>query len=149
VACSSGSLQEKWLKNDLAGNPTKCTLAFWHHPRWSSGLAGNNSNMGSLVTDLYRANADVLLAGHDHLYERFAPQTPSGAADAATGLREFIVGTGGKSLVDFDAIKPNSQARDNNTFGVLRLTLHPSGYEWRFAPIAGQSFSDSGSTSCH
>jgi acid phosphatase type 7 len=149
VACSSGSAQEQWLRADLAANPTKCTLAFWHHPRWSSGLAGNNSNMGSLVTALYRANADVILTGHDHLYERFAPQSPSAAADPATGLREFVVGTGGKSLVDWSSIQPNSQVRNNTTFGVLRLTLHPSSYDWKFVPIAGRSFTDSGSTSCH
>jgi hypothetical protein len=147
--CGAGSAQEQWLRADLAANPTQCTLAFWHHPRWSSGLAGNNSNMGSLVTDLYRAKADVILTGHDHLYERFAPQSPSSAADPAAGLREFVVGTGGKSLVDWDAIQPNSEVRNNSTFGVLRLTLHASSYDWRFAPIAGQSFTDSGSTSCH
>ena len=149
VACVSGSPQEKWLRNDLSKNPAKCTLAFWHHPRFSSGMAGNNSNMGSLYTDLYRANADVLLTGHDHLYERFAPQSPSAAADPSKGIREFVVGTGGKSLVDWGTIQPNSQVRNNSTFGVLRLTLHPSGYDWSFAPIASQSFTDSGSTSCH
>ncbi|TMK63139.1 MAG: hypothetical protein E6G53_12105 [Actinobacteria bacterium] len=149
VACVSGSPQEKWLRNDLSKNTTNCTLAFWHHPRFSSGMAGNNSNMGSLFTDLYRANADVLLTGHDHLYERFAPQSPSAAADPSKGIREFVVGTGGKSLVDWGTIQPNSQVRNNSTFGVLRLTLHPSSYDWKFVPIAGQSFTDSGSTSCH
>jgi hypothetical protein len=149
VACTSGSTQEAWLRDDLARNPTKCTMAFFHHPRWSSGLAGNNSNMGSLVTDLYRAGADVILAGHDHLYERFGPQNPSAGADSATGIREFIVGTGGKSLVDFTSVQPNSQVRDNTTFGVLRMGLHSDSYDWKFQPIAGQSFTDSGSTNCH
>jgi acid phosphatase type 7 len=149
VSCSSGSAQDAWLRDDLARNPTKCTLAFFHHPRWSSGLAGNNGNMGTLVTDLYNANADVILAGHDHLYERFGPQNPSAAADSARGIREFVVGTGGKSLVDFDQIKANSQVRNNNTFGVLRVALHSSSYDWKFQPIAGQSFTDSGSTNCH
>jgi Concanavalin A-like lectin/glucanases superfamily/Calcineurin-like phosphoesterase len=149
VSCSTGGAQDQWLKSDLAANPTKCTLAFFHHPRFSSGLAGNNSNMGVLYTDLYNANADVVLAGHDHLYERFGPQNPSAVADSARGIREFVVGTGGKSLVDFDQIKANSQVRNNTTFGVLRLTLHSSSYDWSFAPIAGQSFTDSGSTACH
>jgi hypothetical protein len=149
VSCSSGSAQDQWLRADLSKNPTKCTLAFFHHPRWSSGLAGSNSNMGTLVTDLYNANADVILAGHDHLYERFGPQNPSAGADSARGIREFVVGTGGKSLVDFDQIKANSQVRNNTTFGVLRLGLHSSSYDWKFQPIAGQSFTDSGSTSCH
>jgi Concanavalin A-like lectin/glucanases superfamily/Calcineurin-like phosphoesterase len=149
VSCSSGSAQDQWLRNDLAQNPTKCTMAFFHHPRFSSGLAGNNGNMGVLYTDLYNANADVILAGHDHLYERFAPQNPSAVADSARGIREFVVGTGGKSLVDFDSIKANSQVRNNTTFGVLRVTLHSGSYDWKFAPIAGQSFTDSGSTACH
>jgi acid phosphatase type 7 len=149
VACTYGSTQEQWLRNDLATNPTKCTLAFWHHPRFSSGQAGNNSNMGSLYTDLWRANADVVLTGHDHLYERFAPQDPSQNAAPTTGIREFVVGTGGKSLVGWSSIQPNSEVRNNTTFGVLRLALHASSYDWSFAPIAGQSFTDSGSTNCH
>jgi hypothetical protein len=149
VACTAGSAQETWLRNDLATNPTKCTLAFWHHPRYSSGMAGNNGNMNSLYTDLWRANADVVLTGHDHLYERFAPQNPSAGSDPTTGIREFVVGTGGKSLVDWGSIKPNSQVRNNSTFGVLRLTMHASSYDWKFAPVAGQSFTDSGSTNCH
>jgi hypothetical protein len=149
VGCYSGSAQETWLRSDLASNPTKCTLAFWHHPRFSSGLADSNSNMSTIFQDLYNSNADVVLTGHDHLYERFGPQTPAAVADSARGIREFVVGTGGKSLVDWGSIKANSQVRNNSTFGVLRLTLHASSYDWKFAPVAGQSFSDSGSTACH
>jgi hypothetical protein len=149
VSCSSGSAQDQWLRSDLAANPTKCTLAFFHHPRFSSGMAGSNGNMNALFTDLYNANADVALTGHDHLYERFAPQTPGAAADPSRGIREFVVGTGGKSLVGWSSIKANSEVRNNNTFGVLRLTLHASSYDWKFAPIAGQSFTDTGSTNCH
>jgi hypothetical protein len=149
VSCAAGSAQETWLRDDLARNPAKCTLAFFHHPRWSSGLAGNNSNVGPLVTALYNANADVMLAGHDHTYERFAPLNPSGAADSTRGMRSFVVGTGGKSLVDFSSIKSGSQARNNTTFGVLRMTLKSASYDWKFQPIAGKTFTDSGSTSCH
>ena len=148
VSCASGSPQETWLRADLSDNPTRCTLAFWHHPRFSSGLAGNNGNMGALFTDLYNANADVALTAHDHLYERFAPQTPSAVA-STQGIREFVVGTGGKSLVDWGTIKANSEVRDNTTFGVIRLTLRPTSYDWQFVPIPGQSFTDSGSTACH
>jgi hypothetical protein len=148
VGCYSGSAQDAWLRDDLARNPTKCTLAFWHHPRFSSGMASNNSNMGTLYTDLYRAGADVALTGHDHLYERFAPQAPDTTA-TSNGIREFVVGTGGKSLVGWSSIKANSEVRNNTTFGVLRVTLHASSYDWKFAPIAGQSFTDSGSTACH
>ncbi|MEA2374603.1 MAG: hypothetical protein QOD53_1066 [Thermoleophilaceae bacterium] len=149
VSCSSGSAQDQWLKADLASNKNACTLAFWHHPRFSSGQAGSISSTGTLFQDLYNANADLVLTGHDHTYERFAPQTPGAVADSARGIREFVVGTGGKSLFDWSSIKANSQVRNNNAFGVLRVTLHPSSYDWKFAPIAGQSFSDSGSTACH
>jgi hypothetical protein len=148
VSCAAGSPQEAWLRADLQANPVTCTLAYWHHPRFSSGLAGNNGNMGTMFTDLYNAGADLVLTAHDHLYERFAPQTPGGVA-STQGIREFVVGTGGKSLVDWGAIKANSEVRDNATFGVLRVTLHASSYDWRFAPIPGATFTDSGSTGCH
>ena len=90
-----------------------------------------------------------MLNGHDHVYERFAPQTAGAVADSVRGIREFVVGTGGKSLVGWSTIQPNSQVRNSTTFGVLRLTLHPSSYDWKFVPIGGQTFTDSGSTSCH
>jgi hypothetical protein len=105
--------------------------------------------VADLWQDLYAAGADVVLNGHDHDYERFAPQTPSGAADAASGIREFVVGTGGRSHGGFDTIQPNSQVRNADTYGVLKLTLHSSSYDWQFAPEASGSFSDSGSSSCH
>ena len=149
VGCSAGSAQEAWLRADLASHPVACTLAFWHHPRFSSGLASNNADMGTIYQDLYNANADLILSAHDHLYERFAPQTPAGLADPSRGIREFIVGTGGKSLVGYSTVKPNSQVRNNKTFGVLRLGLHANSYDWKFAPIAGQKFTDAGSTACH
>src|SRR5205807_5858641 len=101
---------------------------FWHHPRFSSGPAGNNGNMGTIFTDLYNANADVVLTAHDHHYERFGPQTPGQVADPNRGIREFIVGTGGKSLVGWaSTIQPNSEVRNSTTFGIMRLALHPSG----------------------
>jgi hypothetical protein len=137
------------VRADLASNPTACTLAFWHHPRFSSGLASNNVNMSTIYQDLYNANADLVLTAHDHLYERFAPQTPAGLPDPSRGIREFIVGTGGKSLVGWSTIKPNSQVRNNTTFGVLRLGLHANSYDWKFAPEAGKKFTDAGSTACH
>ncbi len=148
--CYSGSAQETWLRNDLATHPNKCTLAYWHHPRFTSGPAGNSGNMGPIWTDLYNSNADVVLSAHDHHYERFAPQTPSQVADSSRGIREFIVGTGGKSLVGWaSSIQPNSQVRNSNSYGILRMTLHSSGYDWKFVPAAGSSFTDSGSGTCH
>ena len=111
--------------------------------------AGNQTKMTPSWDALYAANADVVVSGHDHLYERFAPQSPSGAADASRGIREFVVGTGGASHATFGTIKANSQVRNGNTYGVLKLTLHPASYDWKFVPVAGQTFTDSGTTSCH
>jgi hypothetical protein len=148
--CSAGSPQEVWLKNDLAANPTACTLAFWHHPRWSSDqFLGNNSDTAAEWTDLYNANADVVLSGHAHEYERFAPQNPGEGLDTTRGIREFVVGTGGRSFSTFGSIQPNSEVRNNATFGVLKLTLHATSYDWQFLPEAGKTFTDSGSNSCH
>jgi hypothetical protein len=145
--CGKGSPQELWLRNDLRAHPARCTLAFWHQPRFSSGGHGNNVRYQVFWTDLYSAGAELVLNGHDHDYERFAPQTPSGIA-AADGIREFVVGTGGKNLRPLHAAKPNSQSR-SDTFGVLKLTLHSDGYDWQFVPIAGSSFTDSGHGQCH
>ena len=149
VACAPGSVQEQWLRSDLAAHRNACTLAYWHHPLFSSGGHGNVPEVKPFWDALYAAGADVVLNGHDHLYERFAPQTPGGTADSARGLREFIVGTGGKNQTAVVTVKPNSQVRGSGTFGVLRLTLHPSGYDWRFQPEAGKTWSDAGSGACH
>ena len=147
--CGPGSPQEQWLREDLAAHSNACTLAYWHHPLFSSGGIGNNSSMEPIWQALYDAGADVVLSGHDHNYERFAPQDPSGVADPSYGLREFVVGTGGKSLLAWGTIKPNSLVRQNSTYGVLKLTLRADGYEWGFTPELGKSFTDSGSASCH
>jgi acid phosphatase type 7 len=146
VSCAAGSTQVRWLRADLATHPSKCTLAYFHHPRFSSG--GNNIVVAPFWKDLYEAGAEVVLSGHVHAYERFAPQNPSGVADSAKGIREFIVGTGGKNLGRLDYLKPNSQVRNNTTYGVLKLTLHSSSYEWKFVPIAGKTFTDSGTKMC-
>ncbi len=147
--CGATSPMVTWLKNDLAANPKQCTLAYFHHPLFSSGNNGNQTKMRQTWEALYTANADVVVGGHDHVYERFAPQRPDGTLDTARGIREFVVGTGGASLSTFGTIKPNSQVRNRHTHGVLKLTLRPSSYDWRFVPVAGQSFTDSGTTSCH
>jgi hypothetical protein len=149
VACSAGSAQEQWLRADLSAHPASCTLAYWHHPLFSSGAHGNIAATQPLWAALYAANADLVLNGHDHDYERFAPQTATGAADATRGIREFVVGTGGKSQAALGTIKPNSQVRNSGDYGVLRLTLHPASYAWTFSPAAGETFTDSGSANCH
>jgi hypothetical protein len=151
VLCSAGSAQEQWLRADLAANVGKtCTLAYWHHPRFNSGAShGNNTDVAPFWDALYELNADVVLNGHEHVYERFAPQTPAAVADAARGIRQFTVGTGGRSHYGFGTIKANSQVRNGDTYGVLKLTLRAGGYDWQFVPVAGSTFTDSGSGTCH
>ncbi len=146
--CSSSSPQGQWLLSDLAAHPNACTLAYWHIPLWSSGGRAA-SNMQSVMNTLYNYNADVVLSGHDHDYERFAPQNPSGGLDTARGIREFVVGTGGANHTSFTTIAPNSEVRNDTTFGVLKLTLHATSYDWQFVPEAGYTFTDSGTTNCH
>ena len=146
--CGAGSPQEQWLRADLAAHRTECTLAYWHHPRFSSGEHGSDSAYTAFFQALYDADADVVLVGHDHDYERFAPQTPAGALDLARGIRQFVAGSGGKSVRTFETVRPNSEARDVSSLGVLELTLGSTGYEWRFRAAVG-SFTDSGSAACH
>ncbi len=148
VDAHKGSPQEKWLRADLEANTTACTLAFWHHPLYSSGQHGNDMRMRDVWRALLEYRVSVVLNGHDHDYERFAPQDADGQADAERGIREFVVGTGGASLRRFAMIRPNSEARDSQTWGILKMTLHPTGYDWVFIPIDGQTFHDSGSAAC-
>jgi hypothetical protein len=150
VNCGKGSEQERWLRADLAAHANKCTLAYWHHPRFSSdNRHGNWPSVGPFWDALYEFGADVVLSGHAHVYERFAPQNPWGKADPAFGIRQFTVGTGGNGLYGFQGVKPNSQVRHAKTLGALKLTLHSGGYDWKFLPQAGKTFTDSGTTACH
>jgi hypothetical protein len=147
--CAEGSPQNDWLEADLAAHPSDCTLAYWHNPRFSSGSEhGDDPAMAPFWKDLYAARAEVVLNGHDHSYERFRPQTPARVANAQ-GIREFVVGTGGKSLTPFGTVKPHSVVRQAHTYGILELTLRPGGYTWRFVPEAGKTFTDTGTGSCH
>jgi len=137
--CGRGSPQERWLEADLARTSARCTLAYWHHPRFSSGLHGDDRSTDAFWSDLAAAHADVVLAGHDHDYERFAPRQ---------GIRAFVVGTGGKSHYPLHPTRrPGSQAGDDRHFGVLELTLRPAGYAWRFLRTDG-SVGDRGRTVC-
>jgi hypothetical protein len=147
--CGAGSPQEVWLRADLAASPAKCTLAVWHQPRFSSGQHGSDSTYKPFWQALHDLGAELVVNGHDHDYERFAPQNPSGAADPQKGLRQFVVGTGGAGVRSFATIRPNSQVRNSGTFGVLKLTLQAASYDWQFIPVAGKTFKDSGSTDCH
>ncbi len=145
-----GSPQERWLRGDLAANTKQCTLAYMHYARFSSGsVHGSYSEVQPLWQALYDYGAEIAIAGHDHEYERFAPQTPDGHLDTVRGIRAFVVGTGGGGLYSFGTPLPNSEVRNSNTFGVLKLTLADASYGWEFVPITGQTFTDSGSGTCH
>ena len=148
--CDRADTQMRWLEQDLATSDTSCTLAYWHHPVFSSGSEhGNDARMKTAFRILYDNGAEVVVSGHDHDYERFAPQRPDGTLDSSQGIRQFVVGTGGRSLRPFGTIQPNSQVRNADTFGVIKFTLHADSYDWEFVPEAGKSFTDSGSGQCH
>jgi hypothetical protein len=149
IDVSDSSEQVTWLQADLAANPSQCVLAYWHRPRWSSGNHhGSDIEMQTLWQILENAGADLVINGHEHNYERFAPMGATGQADPL-GMREFVVGTGGRELYSFGTILSNSEVQDDTSFGVLKLTLRPTGYDWQFVPAAGSTFTDSGSTDCH
>lgn len=128
----------------------RCTVALWHHPRFNSGAShGSDASTGAFWTALYEHGADVVLAGHEHVYERFGPQRPTGAGDSSFGVRQFTVGTGGTGPYSWGTILPNSEKRSTGNPGVLKLTLCDNGYDWNFLSVAGKSFTDSGSGTCH
>jgi len=146
--CGATSAQNRWLGSDLDTHPSACTIAVWHHPRFTSTRSTPDGLTLPLWKTLYDHGAEIIINGHRHQYERFAAQTPDGTA-SPDGIREFVVGTGGISLVGFSGVMRNSQVRNSKTFGVLKLTLHSSSYDFSFIPIAGQTFRDSGSGDCH
>lgn len=147
--CGPNSPQIQWLKSDLATNPAACTLAYWHRPVFSSSTYGYDGSMRPTWDVLYANKADVVLNAHTHFYERLRPMNASGARDDALGIRQFIVGTGGASHHGFGASHPSSVVRNADTYGVLKLTLHPNSYDWQFVPTVGRTFTDSGSSGCH
>jgi hypothetical protein len=151
--CGVGSAQEKWLKQDLAAHAKSCIVAYGHHALYSSGLFKRHAihpELRDLWRDLYVAHADLMLAGHEHSYERFAPQDPDGHADPQNGIREIVVGTGGRSHDPLGLALPNSEERNADSFGVLRLTLFATKYTWQFIPVNGEEgYHDSGEATCH
>ena len=150
--CAQGSPEETWLRQDLAAHPNACILAYGHHALFSSGLFAKHAEHPELRAfwqDLYEAHAALILAGHEHSYERFAPQNPQGDADPERGIREIVAGTGGRSHTPLGYAKPNSEVRDDRTYGVLKLTLSPGRYSWEFIPVAGGTFRDFGQDVCH
>ena len=152
IETGENSAQVQWLRDDLAQHPAQCTLALFHRPLFSSGPHGRDGSgekTRALWNVLYENNADVILNGHDHAYERFAPQNPQGERDDARGIRQFVVGTGGAVPYVFRDIQPNSEKRIAAMFGVLKLTLHARSYAWQFIPITRGLFGDSGTGECH
>lgn len=149
-SCGPTSPTMQWLRENLALNAKNCTLVYFHHPRWSSGVEhGNGTKMSAAWQIMYAAGVDVVLSAHSHSYERFAPLNPQGVIDRANGIRSFVVGTGGAALSSFGTIKPGSEVRNGTTHGVLKLTLGTTDYRWNFVPVAGKTFTDSGSGVCH
>jgi hypothetical protein len=144
--CDPSSPQGQWLQADLAAHPTTCSLAIFHEPLFSS--RGGDLDLRDFWEPFYAAGLDIVLNGHYHFYERFVPQNPNGTAEPGRGIREFVVGTGGRSLSSFSENPANSEIRNNDTHGVLKLTLNPTSYDWQFIPVAGKTFTDSGSSPC-
>jgi len=149
INCARGSRQYRWLRRDLRESQATCDVAIMHHPRFSSGPHGDQRAVVPLWRLLYRAGVDVALAGHDHTYERFAPLRPDGSVDRESGIRSFVVGTGGAGTYWFEGRAAHSQAREADSIGVLFLSLRAGGYDWRFERVAGERFSDSGKDRCH
>lgn len=147
VECAAGSPQERWLRADLAANSRQCTLAFFHHPLFSS-TAVNAEPMRPIWRALYEGGADVILNGHDHTYTRFAPQTPDGAVDPVRGIRQFIVGTGGHSHQRSAARVVNAEAQNLTDYGIMRMILRPASYDWQFMADTG-AVTDAGTGACH
>jgi hypothetical protein len=146
IPVSAGSGQGAWLRADLAANATRCTIVYWHLPRFSSGKHGDHPQMGDFWSVLYEAGADVVLSAHDHTYERFAPQDPQGVPDPRRGIRQFVVGTGGANVYPFVTVRPNSEVR-LSVLGVLKLTLRAEDYDWDFIAVSGPG--DTGTGVCH
>ncbi len=150
--CAKDSPQETWLKDDLANHPNTCILTYGHHPLFSSGVFKKHAlhpELKQLWGDLYAVHADLILAGHEHSYERFAPQDPDGKPDLENGIREIVVGTGGRSHDMLGLPMANSEVQNWDTFGVLKLTLSTGKYTWEFIPEEGKTFHDSGGGVCH
>lgn len=147
VPVSADSEQARWLRAQLAGRTGRCEVAISHHPRFSSGGHGSSRRLTAIWQILYDARVELWVAGHEHIYERFAPMSPAGALDEARGVRQIIAGTGGFRPGSPRTAVPNSQVRARAT-GVLKLSLGEGAYQWEFVPVAGQEFRDWGQGAC-
>lgn len=149
VRCGQGSRQYRWLRADLRSSGAACTVAYMHHPRFSTGPHDDSIEVTPLWRLMYREGVDIVLAGHDHAYERYVPLAPDGTVDRGAGIREFVVGTGGATTYDFRSRDPHVQARNDQVYGVLFLALRDGGYRWSFDRAFGERFSDAGVDACH
>jgi hypothetical protein len=151
VDIAAGGPQATWLKADLAAHRARCTMAFWHRPRFSSDpLNPSQTSLIPLYTVLYNAGVDVLLQGHAHNYQRWNELTPTGTLQRGRGIRSFVVGTGGANVTPLaPGLQPGQDVAKTDVFGVMQMTLTPTGYSWRFIPAAGYSYTDAGNSSCH
>jgi PKD repeat protein len=149
VSCAAGSVQEQWLRADLAAHPTACTMAIFHRPLFSSASTSGATAVRPLWQALYDANAELIVNGHAHVYERYAPQRPDGTLDLQRGIRQFTIGTGGVAHAGAGTLKPNNEVFENVSYGVMKFTLRAGGYDWQFIPIPGDTLNDAGSGTCH
>jgi acid phosphatase type 7 len=141
--------QYEWLHADLAANPVLCTLVFVHNPAFHSGAGGRSQRLKYAFPLMYEMGVDVIVSGDAHHYERFSPMNPEGKLDAERGVRQFVVGTGGASHTALAGRWRTTEVRENTTFGITRFFLRDGGYSWRFVPIAGGTFTDTGDWTCH
>jgi len=149
IPIDAASFQLQWLRRELQAVASPCALAIMHHPRFSSGQHGSDRRLRDIWSVLYDGGVDVVVTGHDHAYERFAPQDPDGRSDLARGIRQFVVGTGGANLYRFGAVAANSEVRGEGSWGVIKFTLRSGDYDWEFVPVPGATFRDSGTGTCH
>ena len=147
--CDRDSDQGRWLARELERNPSTCTLAVWHAPRWSTGYHGPSREVAPFWDALHEAGVELVVNGHEHDYQRFVPLDPAGVPDEAAGIRQIIAGTGGAALRPFERDDPAIAARETGTYGVLRLELAPGSYAWEFVPVPGSTFEDAGTGTCH
>jgi acid phosphatase type 7 len=147
--CGANSPQLRWIRADLAAHPASCTLAYFHRPLFTSGGFESQDNVRPIWDALYPAGVDLVLNGHDHIYERFAPQRPDGSYDPGHGIREFTAGMGGVGHHQAVTVAPNSQVEHEESFGVLTMTLRRGGYDWHLVTQPRGTTADSGAARCH
>jgi acid phosphatase type 7 len=148
IEATRNSVQGRWLRRDLLKTRTRCILAYWHHPIQSSGRVGDSPRLIPLLRILYKHGASIVLAGHAHSYERFAPQDPDGLLNRETGIRQFVVGTGGATLRPMIQRHKTSEVFYSDGWGLLKLTLHDDRYAWEFIATDKTEFQDSGTAPC-